>query len=520
MSTKQQKPAEEQQAKKPRSEESEKQKAKKQQESNEAEEAEVEKEPQMFGKKQYSDIWELFKECIYKDMEEEGGKELPLNVESFTELFSPAKGQGESCSFVDKTMMLQGVLGEQGMKSIYVTGPQMFGKSFNLSMFRTFMDGYCAGNERKRKQNKRLYDGMNISEVPEFCQAHQQKYFVIHLDFSILDGVRDMAEVKARLSVMMYFAYFKFTELCQTSSFIDTYGSLWDSISDPIDEEYLPDSLSKLAKYINEAIGKEEDKEAPTRIALLVDHFDAPYTSIINQSKSFYDSFVTFMDQFLCSVEGETFAFVFFTGVRRIPFPPGSHCANSLRTLSIFEKPLHQWYGFTNRDVDTLLEQAGLVKYKDGFEERGGGYLVPGGEEEGAAYVYNPLFVVYVIRDSKFQNHWRKCGRNSSVLLDGFGDDESKQRFGARLSELLTQGRIDLSGFDLSDPPMLPTDRCFDEREAWMILLQKGYIQLKNIKGLPSAVMPNFGVFHVLQRDVVDQFRSPVDEKAVAESAQ
>ncbi len=58
-----------------------------------------------------------------------------------------------------------------------------FGKTLNMSMLKYFFD------YKNKKENKKLFDGLNISKKKELCEKHKNKYSVTYI--SLIDCIGD-----------------------------------------------------------------------------------------------------------------------------------------------------------------------------------------------------------------------------------------------------------------------------------------------------------------------------------------
>ena len=64
--------------------------------------------------------------------------------------------------YIDKTMLIDQLVGQSAAKVTLFTRPRRFGKSLNMSMLQHFFD--------IRENNKELFDGLAISKNKELCK--------------------------------------------------------------------------------------------------------------------------------------------------------------------------------------------------------------------------------------------------------------------------------------------------------------------------------------------------------------
>ena len=424
-------------------------------------------------------------------------KGLPSSTCGFKELAGFNYEQERAFHFVDNTMMLRGIMEEHEFKYMHVAGPPRSGKSINLSMFGCFLDGYCSNNEQEKKENRRLFEGLDISKDGEFCQKHQQQYYVISLSFGGLCSASSIAEMYCSLAIMMCLLYRSFKEACENPSFSKHLTMLIDFISDAGKEDIVRESLSKLAMWLKDSANA---KGHPMKIVLLIDEFDKPYTAAIDRGADMYAVFEGFMDKFFSGIEQGLFDFVYFTGVRRVPFPTGSHCFNALKVFSIFDRPFHQWHGFTDKAMDKLLEETHLSEYKEEFQLRYGGYTVQddGKGDTDPSFTCNPFAVIRAIHFKELANHWAKVCGNFWHLFNELESDKVKTSVCEKFYKLIRFGEVDLTEFGLLLPPPPPKNTCSDEKELWINLLQSGFIKIQSIDGVVLAKTFNWGTLEPL----------------------
>jgi Predicted AAA-ATPase len=167
--------------------------------------------------------------------EKELTSSLPGDVVSFQKLARFRNGK-RAYHFIDNTLMIQSIMEEHMFKRIYVTGPRRFGKSVNLSMFESFLDSHCSGNQPIKEKNRRLFQDLKISKVEKFCADHQQQYFVIKLDFSSLNDTT-MLETQGPLAGIMFEVYNQFVGICLEPYFLKHISLLGDFMLGIINSE-------------------------------------------------------------------------------------------------------------------------------------------------------------------------------------------------------------------------------------------------------------------------------------------
>ena len=93
-------------------------------------------------------------------------KPLPIGIEDFKEVID------SGYYFVDKTLMIKDLIVNKVKVGLF-TRPRRFGKTLNMSMIQRFY-------EKTDESNAYLYDGLQISELPE-CKQYQVQSPVISI---------------------------------------------------------------------------------------------------------------------------------------------------------------------------------------------------------------------------------------------------------------------------------------------------------------------------------------------------
>ena len=75
--------------------------------------------------------------------------------------------------YVDKTMLIDQLVGKSGAKVTLFTRPRRFGKSLNMSMLQHFFD--------IRENSESLFEGLAISKNEELCDNWQFLCDLTHL---------------------------------------------------------------------------------------------------------------------------------------------------------------------------------------------------------------------------------------------------------------------------------------------------------------------------------------------------
>ena len=169
-----------------------------------------------------------------------------------------------NCYYVDKTEFLYELRGGKIRNHVSLfTRPRRFGKTLMMSMIENFFN--------IEKDSRKLFEGLNIMNHPEFCEEHMNKYPVIFLTLKDVEGRNYKAayDVFARI----------ISKACQEMSAVidnDKISPVARNIfrrleSKTATEEELKDSLVTLMDILHTVYDK--------KVILLIDEYDVPGTS-------------------------------------------------------------------------------------------------------------------------------------------------------------------------------------------------------------------------------------------------
>ena len=99
-------------------------------------------------------------------------KPLPVGVDDFGKLIQ------NGYYYVDKTLFIKELLDKKGDVTLF-TRPRRFGKTLNMSMLKYFFED--SGSPEQKEKNKRLFDGLAITNSGESYLKKMGKYPVISL---------------------------------------------------------------------------------------------------------------------------------------------------------------------------------------------------------------------------------------------------------------------------------------------------------------------------------------------------
>lgn len=301
-----------------------------------------------------------------------------IGAEKFAEL------RRRNFYYVDKTFFLEKFLSSDKpnvtSKVTLFTRPRRFGKTLFMSMLAAFFD--------ITKDSRELFEGLAVSRNTNLCKEWMNRYPVISLSLKAVGGLCfEDAFAKFRNQILKCVSgYYRFYE---------------DPAVTPQDRLYLNAILQQKA-------GKSELAKAlctmsralagyyKRPVIVLIDEYDTP---VVNAARGgYYDEMVDFVRDFF----GYTFAanaalkFGVLTGVMPITKESLFGGLDSLKHYGVSDSDYADIFGFTQDEVDTLLDKAGLSSKREEVRAWYGGYSFGGTQE-----MYCPWNILNYVVDHK-----------------------------------------------------------------------------------------------------------------------
>lgn len=295
-------------------------------------------------------------------------KRISTGTENFKELLD------NNYYYVDKTRLIEDVLSD---KVMLYTRARRFGKTLNLSMLYYFFSN-------KEKENSYLFEGLNISKDKEILK-HQNQYPVIFLTLKDMQYL-NFEDQKKQFAILIKELILKNIELLD-SSIIDEadYNILNDFRFLKPDEVQLKNSLKILSNCLY--------KYYQQRVIILIDEYDVPLQSAYNNG--YYDEMVDFLRSIFSSAlkTNDALERGILTGCLRIAKESIFTGLNNFTVRSITSQYACDCFGFTQEEIDDLLDYYDLINKRDEIKDWYDGYLFDKTE------IYNPWSVLNYIKE-------------------------------------------------------------------------------------------------------------------------
>lgn len=411
---------------------------------------------------------------------------LPVGIEDFKEI------RQEEFYYIDKTKLLEQLLEKWGKVNLF-TRPRRFGKTLNMSMLRYFFE---IGTDES------LFDGLYIKNNKKICEEYMGKFPVIFISLKNVEGLDFETALYRFVEIIGREAerfYFLLDSEKLTVNEKERYKTLirLDNGRYSMDVNILASALRLLSELLYKHYGK--------KTIIIIDEYDVPL------DKAFQNGYYREMVSLIRAMFGDALKtndflqFAVLTGCLRVSKESIFIGLNNFKVLSIADTRFDEQFGFTDEEVQTLLESYGLLEHISETKEWYDGYHF------GDADVYCPWDVInHVDRlcgepDAKPQSYWINTSGNG--LVKRFIDKANKT----------TRDEIErlVSGETIEKQVSL--ELTYDEIDTtidnlWSVLFTTGYLTQTGMteSGAYKLVIPNKEVREVYKLQIKEWFKRTV----------
>ena len=407
---------------------------------------------------------------------------LPIGTSDFEKI------RKTGCYYVDKTALIGEVLKTSGVQVMLITRPRRFGKTLGMDMLANFFD--------IQKNSKALFEGLEISKDQALCERWRNQYPTLFLSFKDVDG----------LCFENAFALLKST----FSQFCDAHPELENSerVTERQKEIFLrlredkasfsdvQGALSVLIHMMRAHYGKS--------VVLLLDEYDVPLAKA--SANGYYEEMLEIIKTMMSTAlkDNPALQLAVVTGCLRIAKESIFTGTNNFVSDTIASSRLNEYFGFTQEEVDQLLQDTGLTDHAEDVKAWYDGYHF------GEFDIYCPWDVMNYLQDLQFDpskkpvSYWKNTSDNAIIrsFIDYSGPSISK-----KLELLLSGGYI---------VQTIEEDLTYDylhssEDNLWSILYLTGY--LTRVREIPASdgalalTIPNAEVKEIFRSTIQKWFK-------------
>ncbi|MDY4078694.1 MAG: AAA family ATPase [Clostridium sp.] len=422
-------------------------------------------------------------------------KPLPIGIDKFDKLIDGGY------YYVDKTLFIKELLDMKGEVNLF-TRPRRFGKTLALSMVQCFFEtGYDYLG--RPINNERLFDGLAIMEQGEKYTKHFGKYPVISLS---LKSAKQPEFEMAYLSIVEEISneFERHKEVLENKGILESdkekYKAIMERRADKI-------SYAKSIAFLSKVLAIHYQKN----VIILIDEYDVPLENAY--FKGFYEEMTDFIRSlFESALKTNPFLeFSVITGCLRISKESIFTGLNNLEIISILNETYSENFGFTQLEVDKILEFYDIKNKKKEMKKWYDGYLF------GNTEVYNPWSVINYVKSlcanskSYPKPYWSNTSSNSIIRsLIEKADMKTK----SEIQELIDGNAIEKAVFE----EVTYEDINKKDDNLWSFLLFTGYLKKvsKRQEGeniYVKMAIPNSEVRYIYKNMIIEWFNNKIKQK-------
>ncbi|GBU20890.1 hypothetical protein R80B4_00777 [Fibrobacteres bacterium R8-0-B4] len=421
-------------------------------------------------------------------------KQLPVGQSFFDRVIA------DGYYYVDKTLFIKDILDRKAAVTL-CTRPRRFGKTLNQTMLKCFFEN--TAHTDGGKDMRALFSGLKIEAAGERYMEHQGKYPVVFLTFK--EAKRGSFE-KSYMQLKKFIAneFDRHNYVCEKITSIKK-RKLFEKI---IAEEASLEDYSASLLFLSECLENYHGKKA----VILIDEYDVPLEN--SWSRGFYQEMIDFIRPLLsCAFKDNPhLQTAVMTGCLRISKESIFTGLNNLEVVSILNKYYSEYFGFTQAEMDAMLEYYGLSEKRQLVMDWYNGYLF------GNTEVYNPFSSVLVVNNwladvNEYPKpYWVNTSSNDIVrdMIDK-ADAETKEGI-----ETLMAGR--------PVSAVIHEDMTYGEihknaENLWNFLLFTGYLKkvgherMEGVKTVLSLSIPNLELQYIYETKIKEWFEDKIASK-------
>lgn len=406
---------------------------------------------------------------------------IPVGVSDFAEI------RANGYYYVDKTGLLREILNSEAIKVTLLTRPRRFGKTLGMSMLANFFD-IC-------KKSEGLFANLEISRYPELCEKWMNQYPVLFLSFKDVDG----STFENALDLLK----FTISQFCDEHSYLEEgeriteaqraiFHRLKTQTGSLVD---IQGALLIIMKMMQAYYGKP--------VILLLDEYDVPLAKA--SSSGYYPQMLEVMKTMLSTSlkDNGALRFAVVTGCLKIAKESIFTGTNNFVSDSITSSRFNEYFGFTQKDVDRILQDAGAMSRVQEVKAWYDGYHF------GTFDVYCPWDVMNYIQELQFHpeakpaSYWKNTSDNAIIrsFIDYAGSSITN-----KLEILLSGGYI---------LQQIEENLTYDylhasEENLWSILYLTGYLTKMRKEELKEPVPDEMAALTIPNAEIQEIFETTV----------
>lgn len=406
---------------------------------------------------------------------------IPVGISDFKEICK------NGYYYVDKTFLIKELLKTTATKVTLITRPRRFGKTMAMSMLATYFD--------IRENSQDLFDGLEISKETDLCKEWMNQWPVVFLSLKDIDGL-NFKDAYERLVVQISNLYKNYTYLLDCDKIDpDDRQIFLDLKAGKAEKAQVFQALRTLMRMLQIYHQK--------KVILLLDEYDVPIAKA--SSNGYYNQMLDVMKGIMSTAlkDNTSLQFSVVTGCLRIAKESVFTGTNNFVTDSITDSRYNEFFGFTQAEVDQILEDADAGKHAESVKYWYDGYHF------GNVDVYCPWDLMNYLCDlqrnpeAKPDSYWKNTSDNAIIrsFIDYAGSSITK-----KLETLLAGGYI----VEQIDESLTYDYLHSSEENLWSILYLTGYLTTVREEDLSTSVPDGLSALAIPNAEIQEIFETTV----------
>ena len=352
-----------------------------------------------------------------------------------------------NCFYIDKTDFIREWWENQDSVTL-ITRPRRFGKTLNMSMTEYFF----SVNYSDMGQ---YFEGLSIWKEERFREL-QGTYPVISLSFA---DIKATTYESARMSIIRklvrLYSIFEFIRASEALNEKDR--AYFDSVGEGMSDDAAAVAVNYMSEYLSRYYGK--------KVIILLDEYDTPL------QEAYVYGYWEELTAFIRSLFNSTFKTNpymergLLTGITRVSKESIFSDLNNLEVVTTTSEKYSTCFGFTEEEVFTALENAGIPEEKEHVR-----YWYDGFSFGNRKDIYNPWSITKYLDTGEYGTYWADTSGNAlvSTLIR-----QSPAKIKTEMEDLLNGGEICT---ELDEQVIF--EQLGRKRGAiWSLLLASGYLK-------------------------------------------
>ena len=421
---------------------------------------------------------------------------MPLGISNFKKI------RDNGYYYIDKSLLIKDLLNDGFPYEVnLIIRPRRFGKTLAMNMLNCFFD--------IRNDNHELFEDLEIYQYKNICDEYMNKYPTIFITFKDVDGLTfDSALYSLKSNITSLFNEFSYALDCENINEADKSKFLL-FMSGVFEINDLKESIFLLIRSLKLYYKKS--------VILLLDEYDVPLAKA--SANGYYNDMLEIIKKLLSNSfkDNPNLKMAVITGCMQVSKESIFTGANNFVSNTISKGNLNEYFGFTDNEVEKLLNDAGFIEQLPVVKKWYDGYNF------GGIDIYCPWDVLNYVEDCVHNSYnlrpisyWKNTSDNSIIrTFINYKLNTVKDKL-----ELLMDGKYILVHIEEN---MTYDFDSYNENNFWTILYLTGYLtkckdelvlkeDLNKIinNNLVALVIPNNEVKEIYKDTIISWFDDSV----------